>query len=153
RLEAAEALQQLGRPEGVAAMIGQWECRGDIAELKGVGPFLVGSRHPDAIRAVAKRFSEQSIKERAGTMYEARNDARPGLETSDEVRTAMIELFLVALGDTEMRAESGGYWGGPYIEGLRICDMAGYHLNQLDPARFPFKIEAPLDQREQTRGE
>jgi hypothetical protein len=152
RLEAAKALQQLGRPEGVAAMSEQWLSSTNITELKRVGPFLAGSGNPDAIGAVAKRFLEQSIEERAGTMYHARSEANPKLKTSDELRTAMIELLLVALGDTEMRSEPGGYWGGPSIDGLRICDMAGYHLNQLDPIRFPFNIEAALDQRERARG-
>lgn len=151
RLEAAEVLNERGRSEGVAAMIEQWQRSKSVAELRSVGSFLVGSRHPAALRAVAKRFSEQSIEQRSGTMYQAGIDANPKRETSDEARTAMIELLLIAIKDTELRPEPGGAWAGPSIDGLRICDMAGYHLNQLEPTKFAFNIEAPLNQRDRAR--
>jgi hypothetical protein len=152
RIEAAEALQELGRPEGVAAMTEQWQRSESVAELNYIGSFLVGSRRPEAIRAVANRYSEQSIEQRSGTMYQAGIDAHPSRGTSADARTAMIELLLVALNDTELRPEPGGAWAGPSIDGLRICDMAGYHLNQLEPVTFPFDIEAAIDQRERARG-
>src|SRR5262249_41222189 len=70
RLMAAAALTELGRPEGIAALVEQWD-RLEMAELKRVGPFLVRSGRPEAVRAVTRRFAEQSIDERAGMMYEA----------------------------------------------------------------------------------
>jgi hypothetical protein len=33
----------------------------------------------------------------------------------------------------------------------RVCDLAGYHLNELDRAAFVFDLGAPFNQRERER--
>src|SRR5438105_3532584 len=59
------------------------------------------------------------------------------------VTTAMVQRWWT-LDDTEQRKGMSGSWNGKEYRDPRICDFAGHVLNQLDGARFPFDLAAPM---------
>lgn len=150
RLTAARALTDLGRPEGIDAMLHQWQSSEEVAALEGVGAFLVEFGGPEAVDAVAQRFSQQPIDERLETMEKVlRTDLEA--QAKPRLRKAMIQLLLVALKDTDVRAGMSGSLGNKSYEDPRVCDLAGYYLNALDAAKFRFDLAEPLSQRETAR--
>jgi hypothetical protein len=151
RLAAAEALTKLDRPEGVVAMLNEWGTSKKIDQLQGVGPFLVRQRQIDMLEAVVERFSEPPIDERMEILDEAMPDDLELLAAQPALREAVIRLLVVALRDTEVRTGMSMGLGSKSISDPRVCDLAGYHLNCLDPAAFRFDLGAPLERREVAR--
>jgi len=151
RVSAAQALTDLGRPEGIEAMLRQWQSSEQVTELQGVGPFLASCGSEEAIDAVAQRFSEQSIGQRIETMEKAVEDENNVLVAKPELRNAVIKLLLVALADTDVRSGMSGSYGDKSFSNPRVCDLAGYHLNCLDATAFCFDLSQPINQREAAR--
>jgi hypothetical protein len=151
RLAAAEALTRLGRPEGIDAMLREWQSGREFTLFDGAGPLLAGCGRPDALVTVARRFSQQTIDERLELMDEAMRHDKELLAARPELCKALIDLLLVALADTEVRQGMGGSRGSKSFSDPRVCDLAGYHLNCLDAAAFPFDLGATYSQREAER--
>jgi hypothetical protein len=151
RLAAAKALTDIGRPEGIDGLLHQWQSSQNVAELGGVGPFLARCGRPDAVEAVAQRFSEQPIDQRLESMDEAMRFEADVLAQQPRLRKAEIKLLLRGLADTEVRKGMGGSRGSKSYTDPRVCDLAGYHLNCLDASAFPFDLGAQFSQREAAR--
>ena len=151
RVKAAEALTALNRSEGINELLRQWLSGSNASDLEDLGPFLAGCRRVDAIQAVTRRFSELSIDERLGTMESAAEDALDEPTAPPALRTAVCDLLLLGLRDTEVRMGSTGSRGEKSYRDSRVCDLAGYRLNELDPVAFPFDLGAPFNQRERER--
>ena len=151
RVKAAESLTALHRPEGIDVLLEQWQSSQRISELEGIGPFFAQCGRTEAVEAVTNRLLQQSIDERFETMDKAAEQSPERLAACPELRTAVIKLLLCALRDTEVRTGMSGSRGSKSFSDPRVCDMAGYHLNCLDAAAFPFDLGAPYVQREQER--
>lgn len=168
RLAAAAALQDRGRPEGVDAMIAEWE-RGSIGKKdewssfrEAIIAFLEWSNEPKAVRSLERTFAQRPVEDRleivrafrrghskrgwAGNPRKAAYDL-----ASPETKRAIRELFLLALEDTEERKGTSGSFTGQQFADPRICDMAGYVLSTIDPEKYPFKLSADIKGREQAR--
>ena len=102
--------------------------------------FLTQSGKPEAIAVLAQDLGKRPLYERSEVieamlcepLCEAFKAENGKDETQRKLRTAVESLLVAALNDTEQR----------------ICDMAGGVLNQLDPAKYPFNLAAPLAQRD-----
>lgn len=151
RRTAAEVLTAVGRPNGIEAMIREWESSENIAELKGVGPFLARCGSKETLRAVMQRFAEQPIDQRLETMEVASQLSADKLQAEPELRQVVVELFLMGLMDTEVRSGMSGSRGSMSYSDPRVCDLAGYHLNALDASIYEFDLGSPLTKREVAR--
>jgi hypothetical protein len=151
RLTAAQALTLLNQRAGVDAMIHEWLSCERIADLEGVGPFLARRDRVDAVEAVRQRFAEQPIDQRVETMEKAVEESSERLATKPELQKAVVRLLLAGLADTEVRSGMSGSRGNKSFSDPRVCDLAGYHLNCLDPETFPFDLNEPLPVREGAR--
>jgi hypothetical protein len=171
RLAAAEALHRHERPEAVAAMIAEWEGKrppppkGYDKEygLAQVANFLADSGKAVGIDVLARGLNKRSgylrlvvvlvsaFKDGHHIFLEKDKDGAlqpaPRGHITKEVRAAVERLLLPALDDTEEQADMEGKWNGKRFRDPRICDLAAYALNQLDPKQYPFDLGAPLAER------
>jgi hypothetical protein len=175
RLFAAESLHKRGRPEGVAAMIAEWESRqpkrpahqdqgtkdGERPEagLPSVAEFLAGCGKIEAIKALAKDLCQRPVALRMTVIFSfgeslAGGDAwhRPGerhnADDAKGVREAIVDLLVASLDDTEERTGMSGTWYGWSYSDPRICDVAGQMLNHLDSKMYAFDVSASLARRD-----
>jgi len=172
RLTAARALHERKRPEGVATMIDEWNGRNvkntGVEPLDAVGSFLAGCGKLEAIEALEKGLDKRPIDARLAVVSafgESGNMAvfstgeggelAPGkaaaVRQRKELFDAAVELLVKSLDDTEERTGMSGTWNGKSFSDPRICDIAGYVLNQLDPRRFPFDLAAQIEERDRSR--
>lgn len=170
RLAAAIALHERGRPEGVEAMIAEWN-RDDppsamkneprIVREKLIG-FLAWSNDPKAIESLERTFADRASLDRLRIVRAfRRGESRPLSRRGDkaaaydqasaETKRAIHRLMLRALGDTEARTGSAGTLDGQNYSDPRICDMAGHTLSTIDPEAYPFRLDASLEDRERAR--
>jgi hypothetical protein len=168
RLAAARCLHERGRPEGVAAMIAEWNRERPASQeepLESVAGFLAGCNRREAIAALAKDLRKRPVDLRLavvsafgeshflGVVAAAGGAAlRPGenraSRISEPVREAIEELLIAALDDREERAGMSGTWNGKSFSDPRVCDLAGHVLHQFLPDRYSFDLSAPLEQRD-----
>jgi hypothetical protein len=173
RLAAAQALHRRGRPEGVAAMIAEWQVPRPGArhvgahepqwELGDVAAFLAGCGEVRAIEALARDLQKRPVALRlsvVSTFGEARGmfclGCRAGLHIGEAhrgaappaVRAAAERLLLDALDDTEACSGMSGQWDGKAFKDPRVCDFAAHVLNQIDPARYGFDLGASRARRD-----
>jgi hypothetical protein len=176
RLAAAEALHKRGRPEGVAAMIAEWNGRrstppgvrdagpawaerfdGNDSGLAAVAVSLAQVGTVEAIETLRKDLRERPLAVRyavlgafednfMGQRFESRSRPRPEAEAAQE-RAATERLFIDLLDDTEDRVDMGIGSGRNSIHYPRVADLAAMALCRLLPARYAFDYSAPLTDR------
>lgn len=180
RLAAARSLHERGRPEGVSAMIAEWEGRRlapggarpdgppTLADGCAVAGFLATCGKVEAIEALGKDLRRRPVDLRETVVESFAEDETLSLYSTwvegplapadaarrdppERLRAAIEQLLIAALDDTDERVGMSGMWHGKEFSDPRICDMAGLVLNGLAPRRYPFDLEAPLVERDRAR--
>jgi hypothetical protein len=160
-LVAAGILNQKDRPEGVTMMIQEWEkSRRDLPDnMHGATElerFLASVDSPEAITALGRNLQTHSLNTRMAIVEVVGEGGSewygpPVSKHSTATLNATEELLLTALQDTgQVMGESGSRMGKNYTD-PRVCDMAGFFLNQLWPQRYEFDLSASLEIRERQR--
>jgi hypothetical protein len=160
RLTAAEELRKLGRPDGLAAMIGWWKNTAN-RKLDDEDPaswshylaeYLANCGELEAIHALAKDLRKRPINVRMsvidglGGRQSYSFEQKP--KKDQKVDVAKEGLLVAALDDTEERAGESGSRNGKHYTDPRVCDIAGYTLNQLYPDKYAFDLAASLRVRD-----
>jgi hypothetical protein len=178
RLAAAEALYKRGRPEGVAAMIAEWNSRQPTARVgPDDGPALAEQRGGDdygvemaafslarvgtvqAIEALREDLRQRPLGMRWAVLraidddfIDSRVESRsepPRLGTNAAREHAAVERLLIELlDDREDRLDMSAGTGRNSISYPRVADLAAMTLCRLTPARYAFDFSAPLTARD-----
>ncbi len=162
RVTAARVLERKGRSEAIAAMIHEWETvpENRPANLHGataIVSFLARVDSPAAIAALGRdiqkraNLSRMAIVEAVGEGLES--FGRPARKRSEATDRAAEELLVNALRDTAQEMGTSGTRMGKAYQDPRICDMAGFFLNQAWPNRYDFDLAASLKDRDRQRVE
>lgn len=160
RLSAAEELHSLGRPEGLAAMIGWWKSRVDAPkgtkerdENPGewswcIARFLVNCGEMEAIHALAKDLNKQPVNSRleviaaVGGMDDGPfRGAKKAAKDPEKMATAVEALLIAALDDREESRTSKEF------PETRVCDSAAQALSRLYPKKYTFDPAARIGPR------
>jgi hypothetical protein len=164
RLAAARGLHGHGRPEGVSAMIAEWEGRRPVPsrlggarqagpprdtgeELEPVVEFLASCGKVEAIEALGKDLRRRPVDLR-GTVVSAFREAG---DQPERVRAAIEQVLVSALDDTDECIGLSGSRDGKEFADPRVCDLAGHELSQLTPDRYLFDLFAPLAEKDRAR--
>ena len=177
RLAAAEALHRRGRPEGVAAMIAEWNGRrpvppgvrdagpawaerfdGSDSGLAAVAVCLARVGTVEAIETLRKDLRERPLGVRCAVLqafeddfshhrFESRSRTPRSEAEAARERAASERLFIELLDDTEDRVDMGIGSGRNSISYPRVADLAAMALCRLLPARYSFDYSAPLTDR------
>ena len=166
RLAAAQGLHAHGRREGVTSMIAEWNKSPDEEHDPfgdDIVSFLVTSGRVDAIRALNENLDERSLGVRMHVVEELlrtrRRSGRNGAEaidalpegTRNEFEAAVRTLLLNRLDDLEEQSGTSGSRNGKDYTDPRVCDLAGFVLNDLDGERYAFDLGALLEERDRAR--
>jgi hypothetical protein len=112
---------------------------------------------PEAIAALGQNFQERPLNTRmaivhnvgeGGTLW---GETRPISERSAPAREAIELLLVTCLDDTGRQLGDSGPRMGRHYRDVRICDMAGYYLDQLWPDRYHFDLSGSAEIRDQQR--
>ena len=165
RIIAARSLSRRGRPEGLAAMIAEWQGQRqartpppgeklDEVEkpdkgMSDVAEFLAGSDDVDAIKALARDLRKRPVHLRYKVIEALVTPGLAGFQRRPmALRTAIIELLVAELDDTD------AVWGfstacnnGKHVGDPPICDIAAHAMNACDPQAYPFDESAPVARR------
>jgi hypothetical protein len=165
RVAAAEGLHQHGHPDGVAAMMREWTEPGEsdpdeFRSQEQLVKFLVACGGPEALRTLGKNLHEQPVNIRIEVilaLYRKRSFAHGSCTDStslsensyepSEMASAIEELLVWALDDTEEDIGRGIYLDDKEFPTPRVCDLAGHELAQRWPDRYEFDIEDSLAER------
>ena len=176
RVAAAHGLLAREHSEALPAMIGEWKKgfsrekvgRGDDDGAESLIGLLAGSGSPEAVRALAEgldscpvdvKLSVVSAFGPRGNMSVVATETGGSLKPAeahvdqDSLRTAVEELLVGALDDTERRMGMSATWGQKSFGDPRICDVAGHVLWMRWPEKYAFDIEAPATIRDRQRVE
>jgi hypothetical protein len=160
RLTAAKELHKFGRPEGLAAMIGWWKKTAE-RKLDDEDPaswshylaeYLANSGELDAIDALAKDLRKRPIDVRmsvidgVGGRQSYSVEQRP--KKNEKVELAKEALLVAALDDAEERSGESGSRGDKHYSNPRVCDIAGFTLNQIYPKKYDFDLGDSLRARD-----
>lgn len=175
RIAAAAALVRLKKSanEAIAAMIKEWSefkpgaRDDDAARPETLVEFLAGCGSVEAIEAMGKDLRKRPVDLRLTVVSAMRDSENFSMATSgpgsgaangrekpeeDPKVVAAGERLLVAqLDDTEERTGMSGSWGDKSFNDPRICDIAGYILNQHWKKKYTFDLEASLADRDTQR--
>ena len=160
RVTAARVLEHKGRPEAIAAMIHEWETvpenrPADLHGATAIVSFLARVDSPAAIAALGRdiqkraALSRMAIVEAVGGCLES--FGQPARKRSEATDHAAEELLVNALQDTAQEMGTSGTRMGKAYQDPRICDMAGFFLNQAWPNRYDFDLAASLKDRDWQR--
>ena len=169
RLRAAEILHRRKQPEAVAAMIREWLAqKQDYDEhdrFAQVGRFLADCDSLEAIQTLGKTLNKRNCYVRKQVMdtlvwrcqrkYFTDNGqdgevAKVATLSPDQKArwNATIEFLLQFLEDNEQRTGDSNSRNNRLFFDPRICDVACEALHQLDPQKYPFDCDAPIDERD-----
>jgi hypothetical protein len=168
RLTAAGELHKLGRPEGLAAMIGWWRGGLDARKDKkdrdedpadwsfSIAEFLAHCGSVEAIHTLAKGLHKRPIRLRMeviSTLGDEGNLYREKIRAKEpaKVAAAVEALLVAALDDTEEDVGVSGSQDSKEFADPRVCDMAGHVLNQLHPKKYAFDLAGQLGARDRQR--
>lgn len=157
RLTAAQGLFRHGKTDGIPKMIEAWKAarRDGAREHEGLIAFLASCRSTDAIAALGEGLRERPLDVRLAVVEAfsgrgsfvsfstgegAPGGARGGGEVGPETRDAIEKLLVECLEDTEARTGMSGSWNGKSYHDPRVCDFAGFMLNERWPDRFEFDL-------------
>lgn len=159
---AAAILNRQGRRDAIPAMIREWEKSRNTgpADIKGPNElvrFLASVDSPEAITALGanlracslntKMAVVETVGEGGSWWYGQSATTNRSVATGD----ACEKLLVAALQDDgQIMGESGSRMGKSYID-PRVCDMAGFFLNQRWPERYNFDLSASLKVRDAQR--
>jgi hypothetical protein len=161
---AAAILSHKGRPEAITVMIHEWEKSPNTGPENMHGPnelvrFLASVDSPEAIVALGRNLQDCPLNARmavvetvgeGGSWWYGHSSAT---NRSTATQEAAEKLLVTALQDTgQVMGESGSRMGKNYTD-PRVCDMAGFFLNQLWPERYNFDLAASLKARDSQRVE
>ena len=162
RVSAAEILVQNNRKEVIKIMIREWQSSPDYRVENDQGwtecaRFLASVDSPEAIAALGQNLQERPLNTRmaivhnvgeGGTLW---GETRPISERSAPAREAIELLLVTCLDDTGRQLGDSGPRMGRHYRDVRICDMAGYYLDQLWPDRYHFDLSGSAEIRDQQR--
>ncbi|MDB5384705.1 MAG: hypothetical protein JWM11_351 [Planctomycetaceae bacterium] len=174
RLEAAKAVHRRGRPEGVAAMIVEWnqdrEKPNVAVNERGfdLARFLVACGKVEAIEALAQNLKDRPIAIKLAIVsafgtsrnffrsLTASNDGPQAIQLlagkdHQDLRLAVVKLLLAALDDLDHWNETKANGDGTRVLNPRVCDVAGQVLNDLDPTHYPFVIASTAEDFDRAR--
>lgn len=175
RRQAAEALRSRGRPEGVQAMIAEWQAQRPKTnrklgsqdtpdweqDIRSIAEFLARCGRVEAIKALAKDLQNWPLGVREtviSSFREIPNTGPAGMpgtgdrdanKDPEKIHTAVTDLLVAALDDTEEVGMSGTM-DGKLLADPRICDLAAHELRQREPDRYPFDPSALLTTRDRS---
>jgi len=159
---AAHVLKRANKPEAVTAMIHAWENSMNTDHDESLIDFLVRANSPEAIAALERNLPDRHEDSRMevidGIDHVRWGGAAWEKNFSKATTTAMEKLLVTSLQD------EGQKWGlsgslidehhlnrDVIISNPRICDMAGFLLNQCWPQRYEFDLSASFKIRDQQR--
>jgi hypothetical protein len=162
RVSAAEILVQSNQNDVIKTMIQEWQNSPDYKVEKDQGwtecaRFLATVDTPEAIAALGQNLQARPLSTRmaivhivgeGGTLW---GEIRPISKRSASTGDAIEELFVSCLEDTGQQLGDSGPRLGRHYQNVRICDMAGYYLNQLWPDRYEFYLSDELTWRDYRR--
>jgi hypothetical protein len=178
RLAAARQLRQRRPAEALAAMLDEWNQSRDAMgsgqgergegdnrlmattyhDQAAIASFLAESGKVEAIEAIARNLERRSVKVRMQVVMSLRSGSNSTVDAigtrtdpPDEHALAVQRLLVKCLDDDEQRMGLSGTWGEKGYTNPRVCDMAGYILNERWPDTYDFDLEADLDDRDQAR--
>ena len=159
---AAAILNHWGKPEALTVMLQDWEASLNVQledlHIRSIMVFLASMDSPEAIAALgrglqirpsnvdARMAIVETVGEGGSQSYGQRFAKR-----SVATREAMEALLVSALRDDDQKMGETGSRMGKNYNNPRICDMAGFFLNQHWPERYPFDLSAPLKERDRQR--
>jgi len=162
RAAAASILMRTDKAKTVKTMIKEWEDSPDVVIRASDDPpeiarFLAGVDMPEAIGALGKNLQERPVTIRGaivGTV--GRGGSHYGEIISITNRSAascdaVEKLLVTSLQDIDEHIAESIWRDGKHLDNPRVCDIAGYYLNQLWPKRYEFGQFAPLEIRERQR--
>lgn len=164
RASAAESLVQTNREAVIKKMIQEWQSSPDYKVEKDQGwtecaRFLASVDSPDAIAAMGQNLEARPLNTRmaiihnigeGGTLY---GEVQPISKRSAATGNAIELLLVTFLEDVGQQLGDSGPRMGRHYRDVRICDMAGYYLNQLWPDRYHFNLSGSPETRDQQRAE
>lgn len=158
RLNAAAELHKHGRPEGSAAILNWWKKSADskVGEEDPaswtyyIANYLAGCDDLESIQALAKDLHRRPVDLRIHVIERMREhhsrDRVPAKEPA-KYATEVERLLITALDDFDERIGSSGTWSGKHFSDPRVCDMAGFVLNERLPKKYDFDLEATFATR------
>jgi hypothetical protein len=158
---AAAMLNHKGKPQAINVMIQEWEKSPNTGPEDQHGPtelvrFLASVDSSEAIAALGRNLRDRHLNTRMAVV-ETVGEGGSGWygpqvpKRSLATREAVEELLVTALQDVgQVTGESGSRMGKSYTD-PRVCDMAGFFLNQLWPERYEFNLSASLKARDGQR--
>lgn len=150
---AAEILNRKGKHEAIHVMIQKWKDAKTTDETGSLAGFLANLDSPEAIEALGQNLAGRSIRDRMGIVNVVGESGTWAGDLSATNRSAAtleaIEKLLVTelQDDGQVMGESGSRMDKSYID-PRVCDMAGFQLNQRWPKRYDFDLSASLKVRD-----
>ncbi len=165
RVSAAEALleMQSNKQEVVNAMIQEWQNSPDYKVENDQGwtecaRFLAAADSPEAIEALARHLPARPISTRMAIVHNVgEGGTRWGeireISKRGAVSAATEALLAGMLEDAGQQLGDSGPRLGRHFRDVRICDMAGYYLNQLWPDRYHFDLSTSSESRDEQRDE
>ena len=158
---AAAILNRKGRAEGIHIMIREWERSPSIGSDDTRGPnelvqFLASVDSPEAIAALGQNLESRALNTRMAiveTVGEGGSEwYGPRIShRSNATRDAIEKLLVTALQDTAQDMGRTGSRKGKNYTDPRVCDMAGFFLNQLWPGRYEFDLSVSPKVRDRQR--
>jgi hypothetical protein len=162
RVSAAEILVQSNRNDVIKTMIQEWQNSPDYKVENDQGwtecaRFLATVDTPEAIAALGQNLQARPLSTRMAIVHTVGEggtlggEIRPISKRSASTGDAIEALFVSCLEDTEQQLGDSGPRLGRHYQNVRICDMAGYYLNQLWPDRYEFYLSDELTWRDYRR--
>jgi hypothetical protein len=161
RYVAAEGLQERNRPEGLAAMIAEWQDqnprlyslshdeRTSQRNYSQLALFLANSGQAEGIAALARNLHKRPIDLRINIIRMMADEVGNQGPIGDKLQAAMEALLVSCLDDAEERfadTVSDFRRGRELTIESRICDMAAQTLSEIWPAKYSFdNITAPAN--------
>ncbi len=139
RIEAARALRDRGRPEGLAGMVNAlrtMDLDSGVWRFDDLVEFLVESREAIAVRGLREGFTGLDVRGKLRILESVAAEARKDPLPSKEWRAEAEALFAAAIADGEPTWGPGQRFGEREVEDPRVRDVAAARLAELrgDPA-------------------
>ncbi len=162
RVEAARALSRRGVEEALTQMIRLWLLGPNPGEME-LAEYLLECGSIEAIQAVEQGLRRRNVGMRIHVIravHAAILQTRQAIEGRDHespdenlkarmsvLLTAMEQLLVTHLADTEREEGSSGSWYSAYFVDPRVCDMAATVLSWNWKDTYTFDIGGALKQR------
>jgi len=159
---AASILNHWGKPEALTVMLQDWDASLKVQledlHIRSIMVFLASMDSPGVIAALGRglQIRPSNVNARMAIIEIVGEGGSgsyglPAGQRSVATREALEALLVSALQDDDQKMGESGSRMGKNYSNPRICDMAGFFLNQHWPERYPFDLSAPLKERDRQR--